>query len=423
MLQHVPLKHRCTSCCIVSTQFRQAALAATTSISFYKPSTPSSKHAERQQSFSTWLANHGSSLTSLAVSRVSFDVLLLLLQCPNLQQLKLSNCRLSTQTQLPPGTLVGATLTVVDLNWCTMQGDPVSTWKDLVSAVAGLTALQSLTIRSSGIPRGPQGFHEPFQQHLTWQQLKWQQQQQIEVDTRALLPGLSNLNQLCLENSFGVSNTVLQGISCLDSLQSLKLAVDGRCTWQGGVGVIQHLPHLIALDLDIPELQEFESSFSSSSSSTPELSSLSGLSALKFKFRALDPGVLQGMRGLTSLVLDGLGEDGKSIAAAPLLQALQGMQQLRHFHMSESGLVLAAGEYVTMFTSLLANSNMESLSLSRCWVPQGIWSEVFVHGKCANLWQVNLWQACCHRASGCVLVVMTTHYGTAQLNMRCSAVG
>jgi hypothetical protein len=82
IMQHVPLRDRLTSCCLVNRRLHAAAVAAIDVMMLRGDHTINKAF--------TWLASYGHHLTKLHL--VAFKAPLLQLPCPNLQELNLDHC-------------------------------------------------------------------------------------------------------------------------------------------------------------------------------------------------------------------------------------------------------------------------------------------------------------------------------------------
>jgi hypothetical protein len=111
VMQHVPLKDRLGSCCLVSKQLHAAAVAATDAMTFTTTNYRNGYELPRQpaESAMVWLCHYGQQLTSLELALLPQPIQQL--PCPNLQELTLSACQvqLGAAADGQPGVLQGCT--------------------------------------------------------------------------------------------------------------------------------------------------------------------------------------------------------------------------------------------------------------------------------------------------------------------------
>jgi hypothetical protein len=198
VMQHVPLKDRLTSCCLVNRRLHAAAVAATDTVDL---------QGEDRSELLAWLPQYGHHVTMLKL--LMFDEAVLQLPCPNLQELKLHFCsvQLGPTADGQPGVVQSCTkLTRLDL-WCHIMDDPML---DSLSQLVHLQYLHILPRRPGPLVNG--AGHESCT---------------IEGLSAATLPCLQQLTFLGV-NNLAVEN--LAQLSALTGLQFLTFGVSGGIT-------------------------------------------------------------------------------------------------------------------------------------------------------------------------------------------------
>jgi hypothetical protein len=199
VLQHVPVRERLTSCCLVNRRLHAAASAITT---LYPSWGVFLGAEERAKGLMKWLPLYGQHLTRLQLHK--FPLIIKQLPCPNLLELDLNHC----DVQLSPAR--GKTgviqccpkLTQLELGVLNITDSPEGTVLDSLSS---LVHLQDLAVYPAVDPYAIGG---PYA---------------IRDLSKATLPSLEHLTSLYV-NYLSVEN--LYQLSALTGLQKLYLAVD-----------------------------------------------------------------------------------------------------------------------------------------------------------------------------------------------------
>jgi hypothetical protein len=145
-MQHVPLKQRLTSCCLVNRRLHEAAVAATSELRLSFGSSDDSISEEAMDCASEWLSLYGQHVTSLHVDG-SCQVLVHPLPCPNLQSLHMFDCnvQLGRGADGTAGVIHGCTkLTYLELTWTMF--DTSTPEGAVVDSLSSLVHLQHLSV-------------------------------------------------------------------------------------------------------------------------------------------------------------------------------------------------------------------------------------------------------------------------------------
>jgi hypothetical protein len=222
VMQHVPLRERLGSCCLVSKGFRAAAVAVTRDLEWNYWSFRD-QNDDRADSLMVWLDHYGQQLTRLAVN--SFRQPLQQLPCPNLLELVL----IASRVQLGPaadgtaGVIRGCTkLTKLDVR-CNILDVPRGTVVN--DSLSGLLQLEHLQVVPMSLPfraYSVRGLHSsilPCLKHLTCLHVH-----RLSVDNVAQLGALTNLRDLPLrvDNSIAVGPSSVPGFALPASLTRLE---------------------------------------------------------------------------------------------------------------------------------------------------------------------------------------------------------
>jgi hypothetical protein len=169
VMQHVPVKDRLTSCCLVNSRLHAAAVAATQELQLYfgDIAHPLGRIPHQHEDcVLNWLSSYGQHLTSLDMGSLSQP--LQQLPCPDLLELKLSNCnvQLGPAADGQSGVLPGCTkLTKLDL-YCKFADNPGG----VLGGLSSLEHLQHLHLWPNGSswPCTPSSAALPCLKHLTY---------------------------------------------------------------------------------------------------------------------------------------------------------------------------------------------------------------------------------------------------------------
>lgn len=217
LLRYVPLAGRVTNCSLVSTQFREAAAAATLCIS-------TNLRADELGNFSfrAWLQRYGAHVTSLQLASTAVTDL----PCQQLKQLKLSHCAVQLGADSGQNALICSTqLTSLELDECVPAGGAQ------LPAVATLTNLQRFDLQL----RTPGPFHGIASDSLL---------QELSQCSKLTHLGLSGAGIV-------LSDASLQHLSAVTGLEALKLHWWGESSISAaGLSTLQYLQHLRTLDLE-----------------------------------------------------------------------------------------------------------------------------------------------------------------------------
>jgi hypothetical protein len=278
-MQHVPLKQRLTSCCLVNRRLHAAAVAATNQLLFLNGesrnstwgSTTSIASPERAQSVLGWLDQYGEHLTYLSMSRFPS---VQQLPCANLRELLLQECsvQLGPAADGTPGVIQCCTkLTRLDLS-CSIIDAPAGAV--VHRSLSSLLHLQSLSVwpriqeRDSYSVGGLSSSTLPRLKNLTHLSVR-----SLSIDNLAQLGGLTSLQALTLEVNSEVPvgpssapgltvpasltrlwvlspvqaaflSVVPVGLQCLHLSCSVEGPAEGPSSFLSGMARLQHLTSL-----------------------------------------------------------------------------------------------------------------------------------------------------------------------------------
>jgi hypothetical protein len=139
IMQHVPIKHRLNTCCLVHKKLHAAAVAATQGLQVHSLT-------DREDSWLIWMDRFGHQLTSLAVQR--YRRTLLQLPCPNLLELVLNDCN---SVQLGPTAVYGTSGVIqgcTKLTRLEVCGGLIFDEGAVVDCLSNLVHLQHLVLRA-----------------------------------------------------------------------------------------------------------------------------------------------------------------------------------------------------------------------------------------------------------------------------------
>ena len=205
VMQHVSLRDRLTSCCLVSKRLHAAAVSATDrlELDFTEDIHDYNLNAAARQPSSQWLCKYGQQLTSLYVSGLGWP--LRELPCPNLQRLQLSDCAVQLGVApggLPSGIQQCTKLTQLQL-WCNIIDAQAGA---VVEGLSSLVHLQHLHVHAKilfgvGVMMkyktgGLSDATLPRLQHLTYLNV-----QGLNPENLQQLGGLTSLQRLNLDSA------------------------------------------------------------------------------------------------------------------------------------------------------------------------------------------------------------------------------
>jgi hypothetical protein len=367
LLSFVPLPERMSSCCLVNKKFHAAAVAVTQCISADLKS-----DLTDDNSFRTWMQQHGGTVSSLKLARPYSK--LSGLPCSALRHLDLS--------------AYAAQLGLMD-----SQRQPVKDSSMILSAATGLTSLR-ITV----------DFLRP---ELCDDVAALQHLQHLEIQTGyAHLPvefllHMTQLTQFVFNpNDLTWGSSFLSHLSALTGLQSLD--VDMAST-RGACGTI-HPAALVA----IPQLQKLtylslradSPGFEVSHTSMPAFSAVTGLQKLRLSGCSLDPTALPQCAPLQDLEVwvysmqDSSSSSSSSTSSGgslcsrgvPLLQYIGGLAELTRLHLGSSCHLFgpqAAEDLCERtarapeFGALTASSSLQELNLRFEDLPAHAWELLF----------------------------------------------
>jgi len=344
ILEYIPLPERWGRCALVSTQFRRAAAALTTEVSFKA----THSWCDRATSFSIWLDQHGHGLTELVASDVRFGSL----PCSRLCKLDLSHCDINFSSAQQGLLQALPALTSLNLQSCHLHGGPSDAeerWVVLLSAAhTQLLKLAIQTVQDSHRNRFPTMVLTCFK-HLT------------------------SLRLRCTECTQPHDRDLQPVFSTLTLLQELSLAMPGDVYVHRHVGFslegLKHLQQLRSLELNTPQAR-----FNIHAS--PSLAQLTALKELRLlACQAFDASVLLCWPQLQLLHVGSAGVTMISAAAA-LLEALQQLLELQD-------LKLYFVEFLTgedrdaLPQALFASSHLQHLHLALDEVSPNFWCNLF----------------------------------------------
>lgn len=383
ILQHVDQKQLLCSCASVSTRFRSAAVAACSSIQLR------TDRIAKLRSLMNWLHKHGAAVTSLDLEpQMSPPVFLLeSLPCSQLRSLHLDNAvvLLTASSSAAPwqqGLLHSCrTLTSLRLHGCTV----LDTTENL-AALSSLSDLQEIAVTSDPpAAQGPQ--HSPA--------------------SVTMLPGslLSQLLQLrCIVTDTYTVFSSIQHIGCLTLLQHLDLMLHASTQCEELAG-LQRLQNLTFLDLGSTE----PNSLSISATTTPGFAHLTALKVLSLHRQlSFDPTLLEGMVGLQWLWLHAVELAGGAAGTSALLAVLPAISHLTFLELNSS--LRDCAPQQAEYTALGALTQLVTLRLITCVIPEGLWQQLVAAGLCMSsmtglvLYHVNGWDTCLDAADLAALV-------------------
>jgi hypothetical protein len=298
VLQHVPLKDRLSSCCLVNKRLQAAAVAATEQLLVFpadpawvdrllimeefkdaSPDQQLSMAPEHAGSFLVWLSHYGQHITALCM--LGFPQPLQQLPCPNLELLCLEDCslQLGPTSDGQPGVIQGCTrLTTLKLR-CTLH--EAGAVVDSLSSLVYLEQLSVLPIDLERVENSIAGLSTPTLPCL--QHFKSLNVMSLNSENLLQLEGLTKLRSLQLvfgDTNVGPSSTpalvLPTGLTCLvlwspveagilslvpTGLQELVVCgevqgpAEGPTSLLSGIARLQHLTKLVLQpvhDLDWP---------------------------------------------------------------------------------------------------------------------------------------------------------------------------
>lgn len=329
IMQHVPPKHRLTSCCLVNRRLHAAAVAATQGLVlgqyFFNPTDDDVRVAspEGARSVLEWLDLYGHHLTSLKLQE--FPQPLRQLPCTNLLHLQIDHgcsVQLRPSADGSPGVLhsVGCShLTRLDLHWCTV-----------LDATAGAAVVDSMSSL------------------VNLQHLNWSPEEQC-ILSAATLPRLHHLTSLYLRHP-SVEN--LQQLGGLTSLQ------DGCIMFEDDMALVLGPKRIPGLSFPTT------------------ITKLELLAPLEVGVMPLVPATLQHFDLFCSFVGNGADEGpGAFLSSMTRLQHLTRLCLFVDPHRLLGWLVAGPA-----YSALTASTNLIELSISCTDLPAGIWPFVFPTG-------------------------------------------
>jgi hypothetical protein len=230
ILQHVPVKDRLSSCCLVSRRMHAAAVAATESLSIGM--SPGQIPPYRTEQVLQMLSHCGHHLTALELCEPHGDWSLRQLPCPNLLELTLT----SGSVQLGaadgyPGVVQGCTkLTRLELRWNNM-GLPEGAVLDSLSRLVHLHHLVMMPHRRDGYKwRGLSETTLPSLQHLTHLELNcWSTKNLLQLrdltKLQVLLLAAVYINKWGAAENTAVGPSSVPGLLFPASLTTLSLSL------------------------------------------------------------------------------------------------------------------------------------------------------------------------------------------------------
>jgi hypothetical protein len=340
VLQHVPFKHRLSSCCLVNKRLHAAAVAATQDLQLWfgddqSPSKGTLIPRSQEGSTLDWFTHYSQHLTRLQLDR--FQQPLQQLPCPNLLDLKLncgcaelglgpSYCRLQLgAADGQPGVIQGCTkLTRLEL-YCDITDAPEGS---VIDSLSSLVHLQHLDVRA----------------------MKFVANRGVEC----ALGGFSGATLPCLQHL-----TAFTGWLSVENMQQL-----------GELSCLKQLNFAV------------ESSIAIGPSSVPGLVFPSSLTYL-CSGTGVEAGLLSLVpSGLRALRLDEVAE-GPAEGPSSLLSCMSRLQHLTQLVL-ECGDTLDWPPASCAYSALTASSHLVQVGWHGFELPQGAWSHVFPF-KCKQL--------------------------------------
>jgi len=335
ILRHVDPKQRLTVSALLSTRFRDAAIAATDTIQL------ETKSLAKTESLAAWLRNHGSAITSLKLSSAQ-GFQLHELPCVHLKTLELQDVNISLSV---PGPLDSCSdLHSLNFKNCTTPAMTPSAMEgaDHYGGLAKLVSLRRLSFK----------WHKPGYQ-------------QLKTLPCSVLSGLCQLTSLVLISPSAVSG--FSNLCALTALQELEvcLSVNTTSAELAEVHRLQDLTRLIlhcrrAAGLNITQHD------------TPGISQLPQLKRLCITHCVkCDPLLLQPLTQLEDLQMKCVTLSGGSAGASALLAVLPHLSSLTLLDLCSS---LRPGPVnPTEYTALSALPNLATIWLPGCTLPAGMW--------------------------------------------------
>ena len=212
-MQHVPLKERLSSCCLVSRRMHAAATAATQDLQLDGWNLPGWPKLDK--SVEGWLLQYGQHLTNLYLRGPGWP--LLQSPCPNLQKLVLGQCtmQLGEIADGNPGVIKACN----KLTCLVFQGRFIDAVEgSVVDSLSSLVHLQHLDVGTSRPLGGLSVATLPRLQHLTYLDFR------LSADNLLQLGGLTKLQVLHLHvGDEAVRYSILPGFVLPASLRKLVL--------------------------------------------------------------------------------------------------------------------------------------------------------------------------------------------------------
>jgi len=338
ILRHVDPKQRLTVSALLSTRFRDAAIAATDAIQL------ETKSLAKSKSLAAWLRNHGSAITSLKLSSAQ-GFQLHELPCTHLKTLELQDTTmslslggpLSSCSDLHSLTIKNCTIPAMKLSAMPMEG------ADQFAGLAQLVSLEHLSIT-------------PNTCHLSPPDVSLQ---------GSVLSGLFQLTSLMLFYPAAVSG--FSNLCALTALQELEVCLSVNTT-SAELENIHQLQNLTWLYLDCHTAPDL----SITPEDTPGISQLPKLKGIGLhNCEDFDPLLLQPLTQLEELQLRYAILSGGSAGAAALLAVLPELSCLTLLDLSSS---LTPGPVnPAAYTVLSALPNLAAILLDECTLPAGMW--------------------------------------------------
>jgi len=356
ILQHVPLQQRLGVCTRVSSAFRTAAIAATTSIQLYGVGL---NFSNRLSAALEWMQHHGSALTGaldLQTSPTEIHDLMELPVCPRLCRLQVAGIGMKLTSDCSragmgfgQGVLQGCLMLK---SLCLYNCSLLDTSEEL----AGLSVLQQLQELSI--------IHDRHR-----------------VETGAFQQAYIPANTLChlvrLKHLELAGAVRLGSVQDLTPLTALERAVfhtvdDASSAEFAELGRLQKLTDLYFACWYNPLLRITQKD-------TPGLGQLTGLRCLTIQqCTEFDPLVLDHLTGLECLYLPYCTLPGGAAGTSALLAALPRLHGLRGLGLH--GTLRTSAPHFSQYSSLAALSRLQHLDLNESILPASLWQYLHTHG-------------------------------------------
>ena len=320
VMQHLSLKDRLTSCCLVSKRLHAAAVAATHQVEL---------RTDRVQPGLNWMSQYGNCVTNIDLNL--FKQPLQQLPCPNLLELKLCLCsiQLGPTADGQPGVVQGCTkLTRLDMR-CNLIDAPAGA---VVDSLSSLVHLQHLSL----LPRT----------------VEWHDHVFVPAATNSLSIG-------------GLSSETLPRLTCLTYLDVRSLSALNLAQLGGLTNLKEFSAACLAAD---------EDGFAVSPSSVPGFAFPSSLTKLDLDLN-VEAGILSLLPdGLKHLHMSECRVEGPAEGPGSMLFYLARLQQLTRLELYLEDDWPPAGP---AYSALTASGTLAALAVGDATLPTGIWPHVF----------------------------------------------